>query len=398
MREGVVVDDATRDADPVTSLPVLPVTMSSPRAPATDTRPHVLGLRAPGLVRVLADVGVDCSEAEARRVLGRLVSEGRGELSGMKKPVRAAVREAVHVHLRSDRLAVVDRVIDDADGFEKLLLRLDDGAVVEAVKIPLQKPGCFTVCLSSQVGCAMGCVFCATGRLGLTRHLQAWEIVAQLVAVRDALGPGERITGAVFMGQGEPLHNYDAVIDAAQVLSDPCGGRIDARNISISTVGLVPQIKRFADEGHKFRLVVSLHSTVEARRRSLLPVAKTWSLPELADALRALHKSTRDRITVAFCLMSGVNTGPDEVDALRSLLPDVPLRINLIDVNDARALQDGGLRPPDDDERARFIDALQVLGQPIVRRYSGGKNKHAACGMLASQALGAGPSSTGSDA
>jgi len=305
----------------------------------------------------------------------------------MKKPVRAAVRDAVHALLRRDRVAIVDRVVDDADGVEKLLLRLDDGAVVEAVKIPLQKPGCFTVCLSSQVGCAMGCVFCATGRLGLSRHLQAWEIVAQLVAVRDALASGERITGAVFMGQGEPLHNYDAVIDAAHVLADPCGGRIDARNISISTVGLVPQIKRFAAEGHKFRLVVSLHSTVEARRRSLLPIAKTWSLPDVADALRALHASTRDRVTVAFCLMSGVNTGSDEVDALRALLPDVPLRINLIDVNDARAIADGGLRPPDDDERARFLDALQVLGQPIVRRYSGGKNKHAACGMLASQAL-----------
>jgi len=201
--------------------------------------------------------------------------------------------------------------------------------------------------------------------------------------------PGERVTGAVFMGQGEPLHNYDAVVDAAQVLADPCGGRIDARNISISTVGLVPQVRRFAAEGHKFRLVVSLHSAVETRRRSLLPVAKTWSLPELADALRALHQSTRDRVTVAFCLMSGINTGDDEVSALRALLPDVPLRINLIDVNDARAVEDGGLRPPEDVERARFLDALQVLGQPVVRRYSGGKNKHAACGMLAARALGA---------
>ena len=364
---------------------------------AHDTRPHVFGLRAPGLVRALADVGVECSEAEARRVLGRLVSEGHADLIGMKKPVRAAVRDAVHAQLRRDRLAIVDRVVDDADGFEKLLLRLDDGAVVEAVKIPLQKAGCFTVCLSSQVGCAMGCVFCATGRLGLSRHLHAWEIVAQLVAVRDTLSPGERITGAVFMGQGEPLHNYDAVVDAANVLADPCGGRIDARNISISTVGLVPQIKRFAAEGHKFRLVVSLHSAVEDRRRTLLPIAKTWPLPDVADALRALHASTRDRVTVAFCLMSGVNTGVDEVEALRTLLPDVPLRINLIDVNDARAVDEGGLRPPDDDERARFLDALQVLGQPIVRRYSGGRNKHAACGMLASRSLASSSQPSSSD-
>jgi 23S rRNA (adenine2503-C2)-methyltransferase len=207
--------------------------------------------------------------------------------------------------------------------------------------------------------------------------------------VRDTLVDGERISGAVFMGQGEPLHNYDEVIAAAQVLADPCGGRIDARNISISTVGLVPQIRRFAGEGHKFRLVVSLHSAVDQRRRALLPIAKTWPLPDVADALRALHASTRDRVTVAFCLMRGVNTGDDEVAALRALLPDVPLRINLIDVNDARPLEEGGLRPPDDDERGRFLDALQALGQPIVRRYSGGRNKHAACGMLASTALAA---------
>jgi 23S rRNA (adenine2503-C2)-methyltransferase len=362
---------------------------SRPEGTAVDVdgRPHVFGLRPDGLVAALRDRGVDCSDAEARRVLARLVSEGQPDLAGMKRPVRATVRDAVHALLRRQRLAVVDRVVDDADGFEKLLLRLPDGAVVEAVKIPLLKQGCFTVCLSSQVGCAMGCVFCATGRLGLTRHLEAWEIVAQLVAVRDTLAAGERITGAVFMGQGEPLHNYDAVVDAARVLADPCGGRIDARNISISTVGLVPQIRRYAAEGHKFRLVVSLHSAVEDRRRALLPIAKTWPLVDVADALRALHASTGDRVTVAFCLMRGVNTGVDEVGALRALLPDVPLRINLIDVNDARALEDGGLRPPDDDERARFLDALQVLGQPIVRRYSGGRNKHAACGMLASTSL-----------
>jgi 23S rRNA (adenine2503-C2)-methyltransferase len=366
------------------TLAVLP---NPVREESLDERPHVFGLLPEGLVAALAAHGVPCTPAEARRILGCLVSEGRPHLHEMKKPVRAVVRDAVHARFRRDRLVVVDRVKDEVDGFEKLLLRLDDGALVEAVKIPLQKPGAYTVCLSSQVGCAMGCVFCATGRLGLSRHLHAWEITAQLVAVRDTLAPQERITGAVFMGQGEPLHNYDAVIGAANVLSDPCGGRIDARNISLSTVGLVPQIHRFAREGHKFRLVVSLHSTVEERRRQLLPVAKTWSLAELADALRALHASTRDRVTVAFCLMSGVNTGQDEVDALRALLPEVPLRINLIDVNDARSLVDGGLRPPDDRERAAFLDALQVLGQPIVRRYSGGKNKHAACGMLASRAL-----------
>jgi 23S rRNA (adenine2503-C2)-methyltransferase len=212
-----------------------------------------------------------------------------------------------------------------------------------------------------------------------------------VLAVRGTLSGGERISGVVFMGQGEPLHNYDEVIAAARVLSNPCGGRIEAKSISISTVGLVPQILRYAAEGHKYRLVVSLHSAVAARRRALLPIAKQWSLDDLAAAIRVLHARTADRVTVAYCLLAGENTGDDEVEALRALLGDVPLRINLIDVNDARPATEGGFVPPDDAERARFLDALQVLGQPIVRRYSGGKSTDAACGMLAAKVVGAPP-------
>jgi 23S rRNA (adenine2503-C2)-methyltransferase len=344
-------------------------------------------MRAGDVVALLAQAGVECSEAEARRICGRLISEGHRTLMGMKKPVRATVRKAVETLLSCDRADVVEVVADDDDGFEKFLLRLQDQSLVEAVKIPLEKPGHFTVCVSSQVGCAMGCVFCATGRLGLKRHLTRAEIVQQVVAVRESLGAGERLTGVVFMGQGEPLHNYDEVIAAAQVLSDPCGGRIDAKNISISTVGLVPQMRRYAEEGHRFRLVVSLHSAVESRRKRLLPVAKTWSLDEVAGAIRALHQATGDRVTIAFCLMAGENTGLDEVEALGALLEGVPLRINLIDVNDARDVEDGGFRPPGPDELKGLLDALQVLRQPVVRRYSGGKGREAACGMLASRRL-----------
>ncbi len=364
-------------------MSALHVVDNEPAAVVDSSVPHLLGMRAPDLVATLAAQGVDCTEAEARRILGRIISEGRGELRAMKKPVRAAVRNAVEA-MRHDGLPIIERVKDDVDGFEKLLLRLDDGTLIETVKIPLEKPGHFTVCVSSQVGCAMGCVFCATGRLGLTRHLKRWEIVAQVLAVRSTLREGERITGAVFMGQGEPLHNYDEVIAAACVLSDPCGGRVDARNISISTVGLVPQMRRYALEGHKFRLVVSLHSAVPERRRELLPIAKTWSLEQVAEAIRELHAASKDRVTVAFCLMSGVNTGDDEVLALKALLGDVPLRVNLIDVNDSRTADEGGFEPPTSTELSRFLDALQVLRQPIVRRYSGGKNREAACGMLAS--------------
>jgi 23S rRNA (adenine2503-C2)-methyltransferase len=343
----------------------------------SHTPAHVFGMRTDDLVAHLQSRGVTSTHAEARRVLGRLVSEGQTTLHGMKKPVSGIVRRAVEETCTWNRMRVVDSVVDESDGFTKHLLSCEDGKMVETVQIPLHKPGHYTVCVSSQVGCGMGCTFCATGRLGLLRNLDAHEIVGQVIAVRDHL------TGAVFMGQGEPLHNYDAVIQAARVLSDPCGARIDARNISISTVGLVPQILRYAHEHHKFRLVISLHSAVQEKRERLLQIAHKHALPELAAAIRVLQAESGGRVTIAWCLMGGVNDGDDEVRALQALLPDVPLRINLIDVNDARTETEGGFRTTTPSELKRFVDALQVMKQPIVRRYSGGKEKHAACGMLA---------------
>lgn len=337
------------------------------------------------LVAFLAAQGVDCAPGEARRLLGRAISEGAADFVSMKKPVRRAVREAVEATTTTKRLEIVERVVDPSDGFVKFLLRHDDGALTEAVRIPLHKPGAFTVCLSSQVGCAMKCAFCATGRLGLARNLKAWEIVAAFVAVREDLAatqPDARATGAVFMGQGEPFHNYDEVVQAARVLSHPCGGRISAEAISISTVGLVPQIRRFTTEGWPFRLVVSLTSAVPERRRALLPVAGAYPLHDVADAIRSHAAARGDRATVAWVAMSGVNTGDDEVRALKEALGDVPLRLNLIDVNDAR---EGGFRPPPPEELSAFLDRLQLLQVPIVRRYSGGKERHAACGMLAAK-------------
>ncbi len=351
------------------------------------SRPPLLALSPEELVALLARDGVACAPAEARRALAHVVTAGQRDLRTMKRPVSRPVREAIAALTTDERPTVLERVRDEADGFEKLLLRAVDGALFEAVRIPLHKPGRYTVCLSSQVGCAMGCAFCATGRLGLTRNLGAHEMIASLLAVRASLADGERLTGAVFMGQGEPLANYDEVLRAARVLSHPCGGCIEAKSISISTVGLVPQLVRYAEEGHRFRLIVSLHSAIADKRRRLLPVAGRWSLDELAGAIRLLHARTGDRVTVAWVVLAGVNTGADEVRALRDLLGDVPLRINLIDVNPM-----GGDDPPAEtfrraspEELARFLDELQLLGQPIVRRYSGGSNRDAACGMLASR-------------
>ena len=314
---------------------------------------------------------VGAGPGEARRIMAAL---WRGQpLREMKRPVRAEVRDRVP---ELGLPEVVERVAD-RDGGLRYLFRLADGAAVEAVRIPLEKPGRSTVCLSSQVGCAMGCAFCATGELGLGRNLSAEEILGTFLRVRaEAEG---RITGAVFMGQGEPLHNYDAVLRAARVLAHPCGGRLSAKAISISTVGLVPQIRRYAAEGHKFRLVVSLTSAVQERRAELLPVAGRWRLEELAEALRELHASTGRRQTLAWVLLGGVNDGEDEARALAEAFGDLPVRVNLIDVNSPR------FRRSTDEERDAFFDALQVLRSPVVRRYSVGAEQNSACGMLAAR-------------
>jgi 23S rRNA (adenine2503-C2)-methyltransferase len=338
---------------------------------------HLYGFRPADLAAHLRTQGVAVRDAEARRVLAHAVAHGR-EGYPAARPVPRRVEEAIDALIDRRPLEIVERVTDPSDGFVKFLFRLHDGAVAEAVLIPLEKPGRFTVCLSSQAGCAMRCDFCATGRLGLTRHLLAWEIVAQFVAVR-AEAPGI-VTGAVFQGQGEPLHNSDEVMRAAEILSDPCGGRIASEAITISTVGLVPAIRRFTRERRPYRLIVSLTSAIDARRRSLMPLAAAWPVGELADAIRSYQRVCGGRVTIAWVVLGGINTGMDEVDALRTLFADVPFRLNLIDVNDARP--DGYARATPE-ELARFRDALRTLEVPVVRRYSGGAAKHAACGMLA---------------
>lgn len=346
------------------------------------TLPHLLGLLPEDLEALLVHAGVAVRAAEARRMLAHAVSHG---LLGfpIARPLPARLMAEIAARFDRQLPEVIDRATDPQDGFVKLLLRLPDGALCEAVRIPLEAQGRYSVCLSTQVGCAMQCAFCATGRLGLRRNLQAWEMVAAFLAVR-AEAPG-RVTGAVFMGQGEPFANYDAVIQAARVLSHPCGGRISAEAISISTVGLVPQIRRYTAEKHPYRLVISLTSTVPERRARLLPVAARHDLEQLAHAIADHAQDRGGRVMVAWVMMSGVNMDAREVEGLQRLLGGVPLRLSLIDVNDPRP---DGFRPPDAAELGQFRDALRALGVPVVRRYSGGAGRDAACGMLAAKVTG----------
>jgi 23S rRNA (adenine2503-C2)-methyltransferase len=313
---------------------------------------------------------------DARRIVGAVI--GRDRPLREARNVRREVLDRVEALASPGDLAEVSRA-DAKDGFRRYLFALPDGARVEAVRIPLYDTH-HVVCLSSQAGCALGCAFCATGALGLVRSLASWEMVRQLQRVRaDSARP---VTGVVFMGQGEPFQNYDAVLDAAYALCDPAGGRIDARRISISTAGIVPMIRRYTAEGHKFRLCVSVNAGIPEKRRALMPVERGFPLGELADAIRE-HAARRGRVTIEYVMISGVNVGEEDAAALGALFRDVRIRLNPIAVNDAT----GRFRPPAEPEWNRFRDALarELPGQPVVRRYSGGQDEHAACGMLASR-------------
>ncbi len=270
------------------------------------------------------------------------------------------------------------------DGFQKIRFRTEDGLAIETVLIPLHRPGAVSVCLSSQVGCVMGCVFCATARMPARRNLHAWEIIDQWVQARDiARSQGRRVTGVVFMGMGEPFLNYDRVITAAELLRCPFGGSTAARAITISTVGLVPEIDRYTVEGHRFRLSISLGAATDETRARLVPIASRTPLAEVMAAARRHAIDRRDRVMLSYVCIAGENVSEDDARALGRLIGDTPVRLDLIDVTDPT----GRYRAPSVDELSAFRDALsRHVGQPVVRRYSGGADIQAACGTLAGQA------------
>jgi 23S rRNA (adenine2503-C2)-methyltransferase len=329
----------------------------------------------------LAAAWPDLDPALARRVVQRVVGEDRDDLEGIRGLSRAAsVR--IRERSRTSRLFVVDRRQSAVDPFVKYLFRSDDGQVFETVRIPLLHPR-WSVCVSSQVGCALGCAFCETGRVGFRRNLEPWEIVEQVLTVRRE-GKERPVTGVVFQGQGEPFQNYDNVIRAAAVLRHPCGGRIRGDRITISTVGLLPEIERYTEEGHPYRLILSLTSAFSEKRTALVPINARYDVPALAAAMRRLADRQGGPVNLAWVLMAGVNTGTDEARELGRLFAGRRVRLSVIDVNDPT----GRFARAPDDERSRFFSALAENGIGFVRRYSGGPDIHAACGMLAASRRG----------
>ena len=286
-------------------------------------------------------------------------------------------------HVEVPRLTLLNKVVSPKDGFARYAFRGDGEGVFEAVAIPLTPKGRLprlVICVSSQVGCALGCVFCATGRMGFVRDLAAWEIVDQVLQLRrDARLP---VAGVVFMGMGEPLLNYDDALKAADILREPCGAAIAAKAITFCTAGWVPGIRRFTAERRPYRLLASLTSADPAVRARLMPIENRHSTGELMEALRAYHVTTRRRVTLAWVMISGVNTREEDARRLAVLTRALPVKLDLIDVNDPT----GRFRPPTPEELGIFRDALRRhLAAPVARRYSGGADIQAACGLLAGE-------------
>jgi 23S rRNA (adenine2503-C2)-methyltransferase len=291
-----------------------------------------------------------------------------------------------------------------SDGTRKLLVELHDGRRVETVLIPQASvaardvyappedepgeslPSRVTQCISSQVGCAMGCGFCASGIAGLKRHMDAGEIASQVLLGKSLLEDGQRLAGVVFMGMGEPLHNYAEVSRALQLLTHREGLGLSARRITLSTSGLVPEIGRLArDFGGRIRLAVSLHASDNDTRGKIMPINRKYPLPELLAALRAYPQDAYHRITIEYTLIEDVNDSEAAARRLVGLLEGLQVKVNLIPMN---PVQDAGLRMPDPGRVDRFREVLRRAGVDAFVRKQRGDDIAAACGQLALQGEG----------
>lgn len=268
------------------------------------------------------------------------------------------------------------------DGTVKRLYELPDGQLIESVLMPYDDHR-RTACISTQAGCAMGCTFCATGQMGFARHLSAAEIVEQAVRFAQMLhAEGERLSNVVLMGMGEPFHNYDASVETIRRLMADLG--IGARHITVSTVGLVPQIRRFADEGLQVKLAISLHAATDDERGALLPVNRRYPLADLMDACRYYIEKTGRRVTFEWALIAGKNDTPEQANTLGALLTGMLAHVNLIPLNPTGGY-DG--RPSDPEAAKRFIALLEGYGVSATVRVRRGIDIDAGCGQLKSAVI-----------
>jgi 23S rRNA (adenine2503-C2)-methyltransferase len=300
------------------------------------------------------------------------------QFTNLSKSLRARLQETTELRWPE----VVESVASE-DGSTKHAFRLQDGSAVEGVHMPYANRT--TLCLSSQVGCAMGCTFCATGLMGIKRNLTAGEIAGQVVTMLNAHGhsPLDPIN-IVFMGMGEPLHNLGHVMAAFALMTDPKGLAISPKRITLSTSGLVNGIQRLAEYPRRPRLALSLNATTDAYRSSIMPVNKVWNLAALAAALKAFPVDKGERITLEYVLLKGVTDSLEDGRRLAAFARQFPSKVNLIPFNPHEG---SGFEPPTEARIGELMGLLAERGLTVSVRRSRGQDVAGACGQLVKGAL-----------
>lgn len=347
-----------------------------------DTRLDLAGMERPELEQAVARLGSPAFHA--RQIFRWIHKRGVTDFHAMSDLSRELRDQLAGAFLIATPAVV--RTERSSDGTTKILLRLQDGRQIETVCIPeqgagrtLQDAARITFCLSTQVGCAMRCAFCLTGRMGIDRNLTAGEIAGQVrVLVRELDLPGRRFN-IVLMGMGEPLHNYDETMKALRILADEHGLAVSPRRVTLSTVGVLPALERLATEPLMPNLAISLHATTEAQRDQLVPVNRKYGLQELLDACRRFPLKRRERITFEYVLLKGVNDTPEDARRLAELLGGIRSKVNLLPLNEAAGIP---FQRPTDEAVDRFARILADRGVNVSVRRSRGRDIRAACGQL----------------
>lgn len=345
------------------------------RDTVTALRTDIANLERPALEEALMARGHQ--RFRAHQIFQWIYRHGVTELaSPTMSDVPRALREqlAAEFALTTPELVHRERSVD---GTEKFLLRLADGKQIESVFIP-DTPS-MTFCISTQVGCAMACAFCLTGKMGLIRNLTAGEIVGQVRVLADTLAMREATFNIVLMGMGEPLHNYDETMKALRILADEHGFAMSPRRITLSTVGLLPALERMAREPIMPNLAISLHAPTDAARGDLVPINKKYGVKDIIDACKRFPLKRRNRITFEYVLLAGVNDSPADARRLAKLLSGVKSKVNLIPLNAAAGIP---FERPSDEAIDRFAGILADQHLVVSVRKSRGRDIRAACGQL----------------
>ena len=293
-------------------------------------------------------------------------------MTDLSRELRASL--AVDFSLSTPTLVHREKSID---GTEKFLLRLSDGRQIESVFIP-DTPA-LTFCISTQVGCAMACAFCLTGKMGLVRNLTAGEIVGQVRVLTEALAMRDARFNIVLMGMGEPLHNYDETMKALRILADKQGYAMSPRRVTLSTVGLLPALEKLAREPLMPNLAISLHAPTDLQRGELVPINKKYGIDDIIAACKKFPLTKRTRITFEYVMLAGVNDSPDDARRLAKLMAGLKSKVNLIPLNAAAGIPFA--RPADTvvDQFAKILAEKKIL---VSVRKSRGRDIRAACGQL----------------